>query len=212
LLHARCTEYAPQAAARDSDRERFFLSAPPFPRAHVRAWSMEIDQAAALAIVRRAYAKQVLAAAGIEDARVAAAFAAVRRERFPGGRPWPIFRWLRDYVATPTADPVYLYTDDLVGILPTSASTTASPSLHALLVARAGIRDGDHVVHVGAGVGYYTAIMAHLAGATGRATAIELEPELAARAQANLAAAANVRVVAGDGTAAAFRFAPTSST
>jgi protein-L-isoaspartate(D-aspartate) O-methyltransferase len=159
---------------------------------------------AALAIVRRAYAKQVLAAAGIADARVEDAFAAVRREDFLGAGPWPIFRWLRDYVTTPTADPVYLYTDDLVGIVPDKRLNNGQPSLHALLIARAGIREGDHVVHVGAGVGYYTAIMAHLAGATGRVTAIELEPELAARAQANFTAAANVRVVAGDGTAAAF--------
>jgi protein-L-isoaspartate(D-aspartate) O-methyltransferase len=37
-----------------------------------------------LDIVRRAYAKQVMAAAGVEDPRVEAAFAAVRREDFLG--------------------------------------------------------------------------------------------------------------------------------
>lgn len=163
-----------------------------------------MDQAAALAVVRRAYAKQVLAAAGVEDARVEAAFAAVPREDFLGPGPWPIFRWPDRYVASPTADPVYLYTDGLVGIVPEKRLNNGQPSLHALLIARAGIREGDHVVHVGAGVGYFTAIMAHLAGAAGRVTAIELEPELAARAEANFTAAANVRVVAGDGTTAPF--------
>jgi len=50
-----------------------------------------------LDVVRRAYAKQVMAAAGVEDARVEAAFAAVRREDFLGPGPWPILRWMRGW-------------------------------------------------------------------------------------------------------------------
>jgi len=42
---------------------------------------------------------------------------------------------------------------------------------------------GEHVVHIGAGVGYYTAILAKLVGAEGRVTAIEFDAELAARAK-----------------------------
>jgi protein-L-isoaspartate(D-aspartate) O-methyltransferase len=45
---------------------------------------------AALAIVRRAYARQMLAVAGVEDAALEAAFATVRRERFIGPPPWQI--------------------------------------------------------------------------------------------------------------------------
>ena len=62
-----------------------------------------------LAIVRRAYAKHVLANANVDDARVEAAFAAVRREHFLGPGPWQMPRWTRPYVPTPTDDPVYLY-------------------------------------------------------------------------------------------------------
>lgn len=163
-----------------------------------------MDRATELAIIRRAYAKHVLAAFSVDDPRVEAAFAAVRREDFLGPGPWPIFRWLRAYVPTPSADPVYLYTDDLVGILPEKGLNNGQPSFHALLLARAGIREGDHVVHVGAGVGYFTAIMAFLAGAAGRVTAIERETDLAARLQASFASTPNVRVLAGDGTAAPF--------
>jgi protein-L-isoaspartate(D-aspartate) O-methyltransferase len=47
---------------------------------------------------------------------------------------------------------------------------------------------GDHVVHVGAGTGYYSAILAEMVGRTGRVTAIEIDPLLAARAKENLAA------------------------
>jgi protein-L-isoaspartate(D-aspartate) O-methyltransferase len=63
---------------------------------------------------------------------------------------------------------------------------------------------GEHVVHVGAGVGYYTAILAELVGATGRVTAIEFDGELAARATANFAQTPHVHVVHGDGTRIVF--------
>ena len=46
-----------------------------------------------LAIVRRAYAKQVLAAMQVTDERVEAAFTTVRREDFLGPGPWPIYRF-----------------------------------------------------------------------------------------------------------------------
>ena len=72
-----------------------------------------------LAIVRRAYAKHVLANADVDDARVGAAFAAVCREDFLGPGPWPMLRWPpRRYAPTPSDDPVYLYQDALFGIVP----------------------------------------------------------------------------------------------
>ena len=55
-----------------------------------------------LAIVRRAYAKHVLANAYVDDARVEAAFAEVRREDFLGPGPWPMPRWSRRYIPTPS--------------------------------------------------------------------------------------------------------------
>lgn len=157
-----------------------------------------------LDIVRRAYAKQVMAAAGIEDPRVEAAYATVRREDFLGPGAWLIRRWGRGYVATPSTDPVYLYTDDVIGILPERALNNGQPSLHAMLIASAGPRAGEHVVHVGAGVGYYTAILAELVGAAGAVTAIEFDLSLAQRAKTNLSPWPNVRVVHGDGSAVPF--------
>jgi len=44
-----------------------------------------------------------------------------------------------------------------------------------MLIAAAAPRAGEHVVHVGAGVGYYTAILAHMVGGSGRVTAIEFD-------------------------------------
>jgi protein-L-isoaspartate(D-aspartate) O-methyltransferase len=157
-----------------------------------------------LEIVRRAYAKQITAAVRVADQRVEAAFAEVPREDFLGPGPWPIFRMRQTYVATPTADPVYLYTDEVVGIVPERHINNGQPSLHAFLLSQAAPREDEHVVHVGAGTGYYSAIMAKLVAASGRVTAIEFEPELAARAAENLTAYPNVSVVEGDGSSAAF--------
>jgi len=152
-----------------------------------------------LAIVRRAYAKHVLANADVDDAHVEAAFAAVRREHFLGPGPWPMLRWPRRYVPTPSDDPVYLYQDALVGIVPGRGLNNGQPWLHAMLIAAAGPRPGEHVVHIGAGVGYYTAILAHMVGESGRVTAIEFDDGLAERVAANFAGQPNVRALQGDG-------------
>jgi len=165
-----------------------------------------MDRQAELSIIREAYARQILAAAVVNDDALAAAFGAIRREDFLGPPPWPIVRGFRggDYVSTPGNDPVYLYTDDLVGILPERRLNNGQPSLHAHLINQAAPVTGDHVVHVGTGAGYYTAILAHLAGPSGRVTGIEYDAELAARAKANLAPYPNVEVRQGDGALVPF--------
>jgi protein-L-isoaspartate(D-aspartate) O-methyltransferase len=163
-----------------------------------------MDRQGELSIIRAAYAKQNLAAAGVVDnARLEAAFSATRREDFLGAGPWLILRF-RDYRPTPDADPVYLYTDNLVGILPERHINNGQPSLHAHLIHQASPRAGEHVVHIGAGTGYYTAILAHLVGPSGRVTGVEYEPELATRAKTNFAAYPNVDIVEGDGTLVSF--------
>jgi protein-L-isoaspartate(D-aspartate) O-methyltransferase len=163
-----------------------------------------MDRETELQIIRRVYAKQVMAAAGVADRRVEAAFAAVPREDFLGRGPWPILRWLRGYELTPSRNPVYLYDDVLVGIIPERSLNNGQPSFLAFLMASAAPRPGEHVVHVGAGVGYYTAILAHVVGRRGHVTAIEYDSGLAERLSANLAAARNVRVVQGDGAQVPF--------
>jgi hypothetical protein len=78
---------------------------------YLRLLPVSADRERELKITRRAYAKQVAAAAGVEDPRIEAAFAAVAREDFLGPGPWQIVRWDGGYRASPDADPVYLYTD-----------------------------------------------------------------------------------------------------
>ena len=113
-----------------------------------------MDRQGELNIIRAAYAKQILAAARVvHNARLEAAFGATRREEFLGAGPWWILRQFGDYVTTPDADPVYLYTNDLVGILPERGLNNGQPSLHAHLSQQVSPAAGDHVVHIGTGTG-----------------------------------------------------------
>jgi hypothetical protein len=90
-----------------------------------------MDRQRELGIIRAAYAKQILAAARVNNARLDAAFNATRREDFLGAGPWWILRRFGDYVTTPDADPVYLYTDDRVGLLPERRCHLRQCRLHA---------------------------------------------------------------------------------
>jgi protein-L-isoaspartate(D-aspartate) O-methyltransferase len=166
-----------------------------------------MDDETRLSIIRQAFAQRLSFIKGL-DPRVEAAFASVRREDFLGQGPWITYLWRHkragEYIATPSADPAWLYMDSVFAILPDRHLNNGQPSLHAKLIAEASIRQGEHIVHVGPGTGYYTAIMAHLAGPSGKVTAIELDPALAERARQNLASWPNVGVVNGDGGAISF--------
>ena len=70
-----------------------------------------------LAIIRRAYAKQILAAVQVDNSQLEQAFAQVRREDFLGPGSWVIPRWIGGDLTTPSADRVYLYADDVVQII-----------------------------------------------------------------------------------------------
>lgn len=162
---------------------------------------------AELAIIRRAWAQQIMAAAGVPYERIAHAFAAVRRERFLGPGPWPILRWGRGYELSPSDDPIFLYTNDLIGIDPARGLNNGQPSFHFVLMAKLDPQPGEHVVHVGAGTGHYTAILAALVGEQGRVTALEHDAGLAAVAARNLSDQATVEVTRTDGTVADFALA-----
>src|SRR5215475_4743041 len=120
-----------------------------------------------LAIIRRAYAKQILAQAQVDNSRLEQALAEVHREDFLGPGPWVIPRWFDEYVPTPSADPVYLYIDSVVQVIAERHLNNGQPSGHAIWITRASIKAGEHVVHIGTGTGYYTAIMACLVGLSG---------------------------------------------
>jgi protein-L-isoaspartate(D-aspartate) O-methyltransferase len=84
---------------------------------------------------------------------------------------------------------------------------TTQPSLSARMVEALRLTFDQHVLEIGTGYGYQTALLAGLAQFV---TSIERWPELAAQARRNLAAEGihNVRVVVGDGTDGVPAYAP----
>jgi protein-L-isoaspartate(D-aspartate) O-methyltransferase len=157
-----------------------------------------------LQVIRRAYARHVTLLGRADNDPLEAAFAEVPRESYLGRGPWPIWRWSGGYVTTPDDDPAWLYADILVGIRPEKRLNNGQPSAHATWIAAAAPSPGEHVVHIGAGVGYFSAIMAHMTGPTGRLTAIEYEADLAEIAAANLADVPGAAVICGDGSSVPF--------
>jgi len=155
---------------------------------------------AEMAVIRRAYAKQMLTLAGIAaDSRLETAFAAIPRERFVGEPPWTVSKGAGGYEPFASHDPAVLYQDVLLALASQRGVNNGSPSLHAGWLHALSLREGEHVAHIGAGTGYYTAIIAELVGETGHVLAVEFDPVLAEAARANLADRSNVTVVEGDG-------------
>jgi len=73
------------------------------------------------------------------------------------------------------------------------------PSYLAFCIDSLDLGEGDRVLHVGCGVGYYTAIMAEVVGDSGHVTGVEIDAELASRACENLKYLRQVEVSHGDG-------------
>jgi protein-L-isoaspartate(D-aspartate) O-methyltransferase len=151
--------------------------------------------------VRRGFAEEIEAVAHLEAPALVDAFARVPREVFLGAGPWQIARPFEPdhpYRTTPDADPRRIYHDVVVAIDPARQLNNGQPSALARWIEAAAIARGDAVMHIGAGVGYYTAILAELVGPSGRVYACEVDPALADRARAHLAPWPQVEVDASD--------------
>ena len=130
------------------------------------------------------------------------AFAAVARERFLGPGPWRILPdRSRDYFLTPDDNPHWVYHDVLVGIDHTRGLNNGLPSFWARNFDHLDLKPDQRVMQVGAGTGYYAAVLAEIVGTNGRVIAVECDGELAARACVNLGPWPQVEVVHGDGRA-----------
>lgn len=149
--------------------------------------------------VRKWYAEFIVRSVGSASERLQSAFAAVPREGFLGPGPWQIVAG-SGYMASVDSDPRCIYQDLLVGLAPDKGINNGQPSLHAKCLDAAAPELGGAVVHVGAGSGYYTAILATLVGMQGRVTAYEADEELAVHARDNLRAFSNVCVLPASAT------------
>jgi protein-L-isoaspartate(D-aspartate) O-methyltransferase len=138
--------------------------------------------------LRRFFAHMVTANAGIPPgSALEEAFASTPRENFVAPPPWKVFT-PRGYYETTSDDPAYIYQDTVLALGSNHPGlNNGQPTLHAYCIHALGIKPGDRVVHIGAGTGYYTTILAKLIGETGHVTAFEIEPDLATRAKENVA-------------------------
>lgn len=153
---------------------------------------------------RRWYAEDLRAIGPvIHNEAVVEAFARVPRERFCGPGPWQVFghRRAAPAFATRDADPRHLYHDVLVVIDEARDLNNGRPSLWAYIFDQLSLAPGEHVLQVGVGAGYYTAVLADIVGPEGRVEAVELDEELATRAAENLAPWPQVSAVQGNGVA-----------
>jgi protein-L-isoaspartate(D-aspartate) O-methyltransferase len=156
------------------------------------------------AAIRRWYAEDLRLRAPVRrNMTVVDAYAAVPRERFLGPGPWTIRPDTRpdDTFTTPDAEPHWLYHDVLVAIDLERKLNNGMPSFWAHNLDHLDLKRGERVLQVGAGTGYFSAILAEIVGREGRVVAVEYDADLAARAADNLAAWLQVEVVAGDGRA-----------
>jgi protein-L-isoaspartate(D-aspartate) O-methyltransferase len=147
-----------------------------------------------LAQRRRFFAEEIEAVARLRSTRLVEALASVPREQFLRPGPWTVLADA-DFTGTappktretPDADPARVYHNITVGIDPARQLFNGQPGTLAPWIDALELQRGARVLHVGAGLGYYTAIMAHCAGPDGRVLAFEADETLAADARANLA-------------------------
>jgi protein-L-isoaspartate(D-aspartate) O-methyltransferase len=158
-----------------------------------------------LAALRRFYAEEVQIVAGLKSAALVDALATVPREEFLPPGPWTI-RSEADLGGgpprqTPDADSRHVYHNVAIGIDLARNLYNGNPGLIGMAVDALGVAGGSRTLHVGAGTGYYTALMGRCAGASGRVLALEADEQLAARAKASLAGMPWIEVRHGDGSA-----------
>lgn len=158
---------------------------------------MDLHETKALADCRARFARTVARKGGCEHGPIHAAFERVPRHAFVGPGPW---QFSEHGGPSASADPALVYRDLALGLVPESGITTGQPSLHARCLAACAPSPGESIVHIGAGSGYYTALLAELVGGTGAVLAFEIDESLAARAAVNLAPWSSVHVVAGSWT------------
>lgn len=160
-----------------------------------------------LQALRRWYADEVRWASGISDARIISAFASIPRESFLPNGPWHFSTGMmtESYHITPNAELHHLYHNVMIGIDPERDLNTALPSYMARVLESASIENGAKVAQIGAGLGYYSAIIGHLVGPRGSVLALEIESSIAKECQRNLASYTNTTCVNANGADYAFK-------
>ena len=156
------------------------------------------------------YSQEIRFVSNIRTPGLTEAFARVPREHYLGPGPWKIASAEQRAMAMtvgmkvsyiPIDDVRDLYHNVVVVIDKDRDINNGQPSALARWIDAMDLKSGNRAVHVGCGVGYYTAMIAEMAGPSGHVIASDLQADLAERARTNLSSYAQVTVQAGDGAA-----------
>jgi protein-L-isoaspartate(D-aspartate) O-methyltransferase len=164
---------------------------------------MQPLEAVSIESARRSFAEELCRRNGISSSAILAAFSSVPRERFAGPGPWMI-QPSGEQAFTESAEPSDVYQDALIVLDPAKRLNNGQPSLWAFNLRLLDLHPGDHVLHLGCGAGYYSAILAELAGPGGRIVAVEIDQALADRARVALESWPQVNVLHADGARGPF--------
>ena len=151
---------------------------------------------------RRFLAEEIRVSYDIRSPRLVDALATIPRERFLPRGPWTI-RGAADASSasrrTDDADPRHVYHDVAIAVDAARNIYNGSPGLIARWLDATGLDEGQKAVHIGCGTGYFTAIIGHIVGRTGRVDAIDIDADLAVRARVSLSDQPWVHVRHGNG-------------
>jgi protein-L-isoaspartate(D-aspartate) O-methyltransferase len=153
---------------------------------------------------RRFFADEIAAVANLRTPALVDALAAVPREQFLPQGPWQVMgegAVLGGARQTPDADPQHVYHNYSVAIDAGRMLFNGAPGLIAGTIDALNLHPGSRVLHIGAGLGYYSALIGHVVGSSGRTLALEIDPALAAAARANVHSMPWVEVRESDGRA-----------
>jgi protein-L-isoaspartate(D-aspartate) O-methyltransferase len=152
-----------------------------------------------LQLARRRFAEEIQQQGHIKSAGLIEGLATVPRENFVGRGPWKIMR-AGGYQLTPDDNPRHLYDNVLVALDERRMLNNGEPQALLSFLDSLTLSAGDRFLHIGCGVGYYTAIAAHAVAPHGTAVGVEIDPTLAARAKLNLQSYEALTVVTNNGT------------
>ena len=149
---------------------------------------------------RRWFAEELRLVARVDDDALVRAFATVPREQFVGPPPLRILSpWdMSVYWTPPDPRPAAVYHNVLIAYDETRWLNNGLPSLWAFLLDKLKVGQGERALHLGTGMGYYTAILAELVGPKGEVLAVEIDETLAKAAHAALAPWPQVKMEQGD--------------
>jgi len=152
---------------------------------------------------RQFYAEELQFLTQMTSPALLRAFATVPRERFVGPGPWRVLG-PAGFLTTEDADPSRVYRNVLITLDEAKGINNGQPSMWARFFDQLDVHANDHVLHLGCGTGYYTAILAELVGQKGKILAVEIDECVAGRARAALAHWPQVAVIQGDGSRGPF--------